>query len=164
MSWYVLLYFVVFDFVSIWYLFSLFLTLYSMYLCILYMSPLYITMFIYFSISLFYLSYFTWLFCVCPPFLKTVFFLSWITCNVMHVYFVFQTIYLVQVYWNKFCSVLFCSIGQKAVGKVGTHQILGNYIWWLRSRSVRSLCNWTSTETLGFTSSDFKVSFPLSWL
>ena len=61
-------------------------------------------------------------------------------------------------------SVLFCSTGQKAVGKVGTHQILGNYIWWLRSRSVRSLCNWTSTETLGFTSSNFKVSFPLSWL
>ena len=76
MSWYVLLYFVVFDLVSIWYLFSLFLTLYSMYLCILYMSPLYINMFLYFSISLFYLSYFTLLYCVCPPFLKTVFFLS----------------------------------------------------------------------------------------
>jgi len=45
MSWYVLLYFVVFDLVSIWYLFSLFLTLYSMYLCILYVSPLYINMF-----------------------------------------------------------------------------------------------------------------------
>ena len=94
MSWYVLLYFVVFDFVSIWYLFSLILTIYSMYLCILYMSPLYINMFLYFSISLFYLSYFTWLYCVCPLFLKTVFFLSWITCNVMHVYFVFQTMYL----------------------------------------------------------------------
>jgi len=112
MSWYVLLYFVVFDLVSIWYLFSLFLTLYSMYLCILYMSPLYINMFLYFIL---YLSYFTWLYCVCPPFLKTVFFflsffLSWITCNAMHVYFVFQTIYLVQVYWNKFCSVLFCSV------------------------------------------------------
>ena len=23
----------------------------------------------------------------------------------MHVYFVFQTMYLVQVYWNKFCSI-----------------------------------------------------------
>ena len=103
MSSYVLLYFVVFDLVSIWYLFSLFLTLYSMYLYILYMSPLYIDMFLYFSISLFYLSYFTWLYCVCPPFLKTVSFLSWITCNVMHVYLVFQTMYLVQVYWNKFC-------------------------------------------------------------
>ena len=105
---YVWLYFLVFDFVSIWYLFSLFLTLYSMYLCILYMSPLYINMFLYFSISLFYLSYFTWLYCVCPPFLKTVFFLSWITFLVMHVYFVFQTMYIVQVYWNTFCSVLFC--------------------------------------------------------
>ena len=108
MSWYVFLYFVVFDFVSIGYLFSLFLTIYSMYICMLYMSPLYINMFLYFSISLFYLSYFTWLYCVCPPFLKSVFFFSWITCNFMHAYFVFQTRYLVQVYWNKFCSVLFC--------------------------------------------------------
>ena len=80
--------------------------MYVMYGCILYMSPLYIHMFLYFSISLFYLSYFIWLYCVCPPFLNTVFFLSWITCNVMHVYFVFHTMYLVQVYWNKLCSVL----------------------------------------------------------
>ena len=112
MSWYVLLYFVVFDFVSIRYLFSLFITLYSMYPCILYMSPLYINMFLYFSISQFYLSYFTWLYCVCPPFLNIVFFLSWSTCNVMHVYFVLQTMYLVQVYWNKLCSVLF-TIGKQ---------------------------------------------------
>ena len=27
-------------------------------------------MFLYFSISMFYLSYFKWLYCVCPPFLK----------------------------------------------------------------------------------------------
>jgi len=26
----------------------------------------------------------------------------------MHVYIVFQTMYLVHVYWNKFCFVLFC--------------------------------------------------------
>ena len=115
MSWYVLLYFVVFDFVSIRYLFSLFITLYSMYPCILYMSLLYINMFLYFSISLFYLSYFTWLDCVCPPFLNIVFFLSWITCNVMHVYFVLQTMYLVQVYWNKLCSVLFWRIFYKLI-------------------------------------------------
>ena len=101
--------FVVFDFVSIWYLFSLFLTQYSMYPCILYMSPLYINMFLYlfqyFSVLYFLLHMI--ILCLSSFSKKTVFFLSWITCNVMHVYFVFQTMYLVQLYWNKFCSVLF---------------------------------------------------------
>ena len=67
----------------------------------------YVSILQYFSFLSFFLSYFTCLYCVCPPFLKTVFFLSWITCNVMHIYFVFQTMYLVYVYWNKLCSVLF---------------------------------------------------------
>jgi len=90
----------------------MFLTLYSMYLCILYMSPLYINMFLYFSSSLFYLSYFTWLYCVCPPFLKTVFFLSWITCIMLCMYILYFkrcTLYkFIEINYVLFCSVNTC--------------------------------------------------------
>ena len=77
-----------------------------------YMSPLYINMFLYLFHYLSVLSFFLHMLIMCVSSFskKTVVFLSWITCNVMHVYFVFQTMYIVQVYWNKLCSVLFLSI------------------------------------------------------
>ena len=105
----VLVYFVVFDLVLIWYLFSLILTLYSMYLFIIYMSPLYINMFQYlfqyFSVLYFFLHMI--ILCLSSFSKKTVFNLSWITCNVINVYFVFQTMYkFIEINYVLFCSVL----------------------------------------------------------
>ena len=72
------------------------------------MIMLYINMFLYFSISLFYLSYFTWVYCVCPPFLKTVFFLSYTRVMVC-----MYTLYFKRCTLYKFIeinSVLLCSV------------------------------------------------------
>ena len=89
----VLLCLVMFDFMFIWFLLLLFLMLYSVFLCILNMSPIY--------------QYSSVLFLVLHIIIWCLFSLSWITCNVIYVYSVVLNDVRCTSLRNELCSVLF---------------------------------------------------------